>query len=121
MIFPVRLGGFYVSFLRALVSADQQQQHLIAIMGIVHTVAGAVGDPQLHDAGANSLVISKIANRNPVKPGGTVAQGEKPFPERLFSVLIGVVGKLARSGLHGLIVSYTIRSINRKDNRTFAE
>jgi len=62
MIFPVRLGGFYVSFLRALVSADQQQHHLI-----------------------------------------------------------GVVGKLARSGLRGLIVSYTIRGINRKDNRTFAE
>lgn len=90
MIFPVRLGGFYVSFLRALVSADQQQHHLIAVVGIVHTIARAMGDPQLHDAGANALVVTKIADGNPVKSGcnalhgGTVAQGEKPVPERLF-------------------------------------
>ncbi len=57
-------------------------------------------DPQFHDTCAHRLVIAKVANNNPVKPGRdalhghTVTQGKKPLPKRLLPGFIGVVAQL---------------------------
>jgi hypothetical protein len=102
---PERLGLLDIGALRTLVASAEQDHPGLTLTPEIDPVSGAKVHPELRNAVAYRLAISKIprfhaAQTNPdAGLGALVAQGLKPVAKRLASVLALVAQQLDQSSL----------------------